>query len=348
MAIDLTQRILDKNSPPVLIAEISGNHAQSYKTAERIIRLAAEAGADAVKLQTYTADTLTLPFKTEDFMVRGGLWDGASLHELYQKAATPYEWHEPLAKFARSLGIEILSTPFDEAAVDFIEQSLQPQMYKISSFEVTHIPLLEKTGRQKKLTLLSTGMATKAEIHDAVSALKDNGCPEVVLLKCISSYPSKPESYNLKSIQSLATTFDCPVGLSDHCLSNEVAVASIALGGRVVEKHITDSRAAAGIDAGFSLEPNEFAQLVTFARNTHAALGSSQIGTISQDNSQLKFRRSIYVSKNIQPGEALNAENLKIVRPSFGLAPKEWKNVLGKKAAKPLEAGAPLGEQDFS
>lgn len=346
MPANLSERILNKNKPPVIIAEMSGNHAQSYETAEKIVRLAAKAGADAVKLQTYTADTLTLPSTTEDFMVRGGLWDGYSLYELYQKAATPYEWHKPLAEIARSLGLEILSTPFDETAVDFLEEAIAPQIYKISSFEVTHIPLLEKTGQQKKPTLLSTGMATEAEIADAVAALKDNGCPQVVLLKCISAYPAAPTNYNLNSMPAMATRFNCPVGLSDHCLSNEVAVASVVLGARVIEKHFTDSREAGGIDAGFSLEPIELSQLVEQTRNTHAALGTSAIGTTSQDDSQLKFRRSIYVAKDIAKGEILDSQNLQIVRPSFGLAPREWKNVIGKRATQDLKAGGPLKKSD--
>ncbi|MCH6255879.1 pseudaminic acid synthase [Puniceicoccaceae bacterium K14] len=347
MSDNLADRILDTNKPPTVIAEMSGNHAQSYETAETIVRLAAKSGADAVKLQTYTADTLTLPSKNEEFMVRGGLWDGRSLYELYQEAATPYEWHEPLAKLARSLSIEILSTPFDETSVDFIEETLQPQIYKVSSFEVTHIPLLEKVGQQKKLTLLSTGMATEGEIEEAIAALKDNGCPDVVLLKCISSYPAQPKSFNLNSITTLAKRFNCPTGLSDHCITNEIAIASVALGARVIEKHFTDDRAAGGIDAGFSIEPDEFAQLVTQARNTHAALGCSQVGTTQQDVDQTKFRRSIYVSKNINKDEILSIDNLKIVRPSFGLPPKEWKNILGKRANKHLEAGTPLKQEDI-
>ncbi len=345
--MSLIERIQNPTTPPVIVAEMSGNHAQSFETAERILRLAAHAGADVVKLQTYTADSLTLPSQRDDFIVNGGLWDGQSLHELYQKAATPYEWHRPLKDIADQIGIRLFSTPFDEAAVDFLESELQPELYKISSFEATHIPLLEKTGQTRKPTVLSVGMASEAEIRDAVTALKDNGCPEVVLLKCISAYPSKAADFNLRSMPTLGSRFGCLFGLSDHCLNNDVAIAATALGARLIEKHVTDDRNAGGIDAGFSLEPKELEALVVSTRQVHEALGSEKLGATHQDAAQLKYRRSIYVSKPIAKGEAFTNENIKIIRPSFGLEPKMWRTVLGKIAARDLAAGTPLSVEDF-
>lgn len=344
----LVDRIHNSGTPPVIVAELSGNHAQSFETAEKIIRLAVDSGVDAVKLQTYTADSLTLPSRENDFVVEGGLWDGQSLHELYQRAATPYEWHRPLKKIADQLGVTLFSTPFDEAAVDFLEEAVQPELYKISSFEATHIPLLERTGRTRKPTLLSVGMATENEIEDAVLALKDNGCPEVILLKCVSAYPSEAKDFNLRSMQTLATRFKCPIGLSDHSLDNDIAIAATALGARLIEKHVTDDRAAGGIDAGFSLEPEELAQLVVSTRRAHSALGSHSIGATKQDAAQLKYRRSIYVSNSIRKGETLDSTNIKIVRPSFGLEPKQWKDALGKKATRDLKPGTPLSSDDFA
>ena len=252
-----------------------------------------------------------------------------------------------MQEIATELGIILFSTPFDEAAVDFLETTLDPELYKISSFEVTHIPLLEKTGQTKKPTVMSVGMASDQEIRDAISALKDNGCPEVVLLKCISAYPSKAKDFNLLSMPNLGTTYQCPFGLSDHCLDNDIAIAAVALGARLIEKHVTDDRNAGGIDAGFSLEPHELEHLVSASCQVHAGLGTSAIGASSQDSAQLKYRRSIYVSRNIKAGEILSDQNIKIVRPSFGLAPKHWKHVLGKIAKSDLELGHPLSESDF-
>ncbi|MDQ8200025.1 pseudaminic acid synthase [Pelagicoccus enzymogenes] len=345
--MSLIDRIRDPETPPLIVAELSGNHGQDIETAKRIIAAAAKAGADAVKLQTYTPDSITLDSDSEEFTVQGGLWHGRRLYELYGEACTPYEWHAPLADFARQLGIEIFSTPFDESAVDFLESAIQPELYKISSFELTHIPLLKRTAQTGKPVVLSTGMATETEIEEAVSTLRNNGAAEVVLLKCVSAYPSEPEGFNLRSMQSIAQRFDCSTGLSDHTLTNEIAIASVALGARLIEKHVTDSRAAGGIDAGFSLEPPELASLVTQTRRAHAALGSPTIGCSIQDQKQTHFRRSIYASADIQAGEVFSVENLRIVRPSTGLAPKLWEQLIGQKAKRSLSAGTPLGEQDL-
>ncbi|MBK1880461.1 pseudaminic acid synthase [Pelagicoccus mobilis] len=345
--MELIERILDPSQPPLIVAELSGNHGQNIETARSIIAAAAKAGADAVKLQTYTPDSITLDSDRPEFVVQGGLWDGRKLHELYGEACTPYEWHAPLAKHARDLGIEIFSTPFDEAAVDFIEESLAPQIHKISSFELTHLPLLKKVAQTRKPMVLSTGMATEKEITDAVSTLKDNGAENIILLKCVSAYPSEPEGFNLRSMQAISNRFDCPTGLSDHTLTNEIAVASVALGARLIEKHLTDSRAAGGVDSGFSLEPNELADLVTQSRRAHAALGNAAIGSSIQDSKQTHFRRSIYACEDIKKGETLSTQNLRIVRPSLGLAPKHWERVLGSTAKRDIPAGHPLTTEDL-
>lgn len=343
----LIDRILDPSQPPLIVAELSGNHGQKLETAKRIIDAAAQAGADAVKLQTYTPDTITLDSDLPEFVVQGGLWHGRRLHELYAEACTPYEWHAPLAEHARALGIEIFSTPFDESAVDFIEQSIAPQLHKISSFELTHLPLLKKVAQSGKPIVLSTGMASEAETAEAVSTLRNNGASQIVLLKCVSAYPSQPEGFNLRSMQSIAERFACPTGLSDHTLSNEIALASVALGARLIEKHLTDSRAAGAVDAAFSLEPNELAELVTQTRRAHAALGSPSIGSSDQDAKQTHFRRSIYAAKNVQAGEAFSEQNLRIVRPSLGLAPKHWEQILGTTATRDIPAGNPLANADL-
>lgn len=345
--MNLIERILDPSQPPLIVAELSGNHGQNIDTAKSIIASAADAGADSVKLQTYTPDSITLDSERPEFLVQGGLWDGRRLHELYSEACTPYEWHAPLAQYARSLGIEIFSTPFDESAVDFIEESLEPQLHKVSSFELTHLPLLKKVAQTQKPVVLSTGMASEQEIEEAVLTLRNNSASEVVLLKCVSAYPSEPKGFNLRSMQSIADRFSCPVGLSDHTLTNEIAVAAVALGARLIEKHVTDSRAAGGVDAGFSLEPSELADLVTQSQRSHAALGSPSIGCSEQDAKQTHFRRSIYASCDIQAGEQFTSRNLRIVRPSLGLAPKHWESILGTTARRSIPAGSPLTTEDL-
>lgn len=345
--MSLISRIKDSSQPPAIVAELSGNHHQDFDTAKNLIELAAKNGADAIKLQTYTADSLTLPSNAPEFIVDGGLWDGESLHELYKKAATPYDWHAPLAEIARKNGLPLFSTPFDEAAVDFLEAEIDPELYKISSFELTHIPLLEHVAQTGKPVVMSTGMANEQEIRQAVSVLREHGSDEIVLLKCVNEYPSSPDGFNLRSMLTLSTCFDCIVGLSDHTLSNDVALAATALGGRLLEKHFTDDRSAGGIDAGFSMEPAELKRLVEQVKIVHSCLGSGEIQETPKDTAQRKFRRSIYVSKDVQQGEALTIENLKIIRPSFGLPPGEWGHVIGKAAAHDLKAYSPLKAGDW-
>ncbi len=345
--MSLIERIRNHREPPLFVAELSGNHHQDFDTAKNLVALAARNGADAIKLQTYTADSITLPSTQPEFMVQEGLWKGRSLHELYQEAATPYEWHKPLAAHAATLGIQLFSTPFDEAAVDFLEEEINPPVYKISSFEVTHIPLLRRVAQTRKPVLMSVGMAEESEIANAVNSLKTNGCPEVVLLKCVTQYPSVPEGFHLQSMGTLADRFQCEIGLSDHTLTNEVALAATALGARVIEKHFTDDRNAGGIDAAFSLEPRELKTLTREIRTVHSALGSPEIGSAKQDADQRRFRRSIYTTRPIRSGEVFSRENLKIVRPAHGLAPERWFTVIGKTASRDLPEHAPLQSGDW-
>lgn len=341
------RRAVGVGRPPYLIAELSANHRQQFAAAIALIDAAAKAGADAVKLQTYTPDTITLPARTPAFRVGRGLWRGRYLHELYAEAMTPWEWHAALARHARQRGLALFSTPFDETAVDFLERNVRPPAYKIASFEVNHLPLLEKVGATRKPVLLSTGMATANEISAAVRTLRRAGCPALVLLKCVSAYPSQPRDFNLRSIVSLQERFHAPAGLSDHTMSDEVALGAVALGAVAIEKHFTLSRAAGGVDSGFSLEPQEFARLAQAARTLHAALGSARLGPTKQDLGQRRFRRSIFVARDVAPGETLTPENLRIVRPADGLDPALWRKLLGRVARRTLRAGEPLRHGDW-
>ena len=343
----LYQKIANFETPPPIVAELSGNHNQNLDTARNLIQLAAKHGASAVKLQTYTADSLTLPSENPEFMINEGLWEGKSLHELYQIAATPFEWHRPLADLARSLGITLFSTPFDETAVDFLEAEIEPELYKVSSFEVTHTPLLKKIGLTGKPVIMSTGMANRGEIQEAVDSLRDSGSGPIILLKCISQYPSSPDGFNLRSITSLQKEFQCLAGLSDHTLGNEIALGATTLGARIIEKHFTDGRNKGGIDSPFSIEPCELGELVKQIETLHSSLGSSEIDTSEQEVSQKRFRRSIYVSKKVSAGQKLSKENLKVVRPANGLEPRNWERILGCQAAKDLEANTPLKPGDW-
>lgn len=333
--------------PPFIIAELSANHRQNVSEARALIDAAAGAGADAIKLQTYTPDTITLPAKTKPFRVGKGLWEGRYLYELYQDAMTPWEWHADLARHARKHGLIVFSTPFDETAVDFLEREIRPPVYKIASFEVNHLPLLTRVAETGKPVIMSTGMATQTEIATAVKTLHKCGCPALVLLKCVSSYPTKPADFNLRAVKTLAERFGTPVGLSDHTMSDEVAIGSVALGGCVIEKHITLNRSAGSVDAGFSLEPAEFSRMAHAARTMHLALGNETLGPSAQDRSQRRFRRSIFVAQDVAAGQVLTAENLRIVRPANGLDPAYWEKVLGSKATRKLRAGTPLREGDW-
>ncbi len=345
MSCVIAGRAVGAKETPYLVAELSGNHQQSLERALALVDAAADAGADAVKLQTYTADTLTLPARTAAFRLEGGLWDGRYLHDLYREAMTPWEWHGRLAERARERGLHCFSTPFDESAVDFLERTLNPPVYKVSSFEVNHGPLLRRVAATGKPVILSTGMAEGWEIERALGALK--GASGVVLLKCVSAYPADPKGFNLRSLVTLREAFGREVGLSDHALTDEVALGAVALGACVIEKHLCLSRAEGGVDSGFSLEPAEFARMAVAVRRLHAALGEGRLGTTAQDEGQRRFRRSIFVSAEVREGEVLTAANLKVVRPADGLDPFRWEEVLGKRAARGLSAGEPLREGDW-
>jgi pseudaminic acid synthase len=325
---------------PFVIAELSGNHNQSLDRALAIVEAAASSGAQCLKLQTYTAETLTLDVREREFLISDprSIWKGRSLHDLYQEAHTPWEWHEPIMKRASELGLACFSTPFDESAVDFLE-TLNVPAYKIGSFECTHLPLLRKVAATGKPVILSTGMATLAEIDEAVQTLRRNGCPDLALLKCTSTYPSTPENSNLRTLPHLREAFGCEVGLSDHTLGIGVAVGAVALGAVIIEKHFTLARADGGVDSAFSMEPAEMQALVVETERAWQAMGAIHYGPTSAEKIASTRRRSIYLSRDVAEGETLTLENLRIVRPGNGLEPRHLDHVLGRR----LRSGAPKG-----
>jgi pseudaminic acid synthase len=325
---------------PYLIAEMSGNHNNSLERALEIVDAAANSGADAIKLQTYTADTMTLDLKTPDFVIDDptSLWNGRQLYDLYHEAHTPWEWHAPIIKRAAECGIDCFSSPFDATAVDFLE-SLGVPAYKIASFEMVDIPLIKKVAATGKPMIISTGMASVAEIGEAVAAAKSAGVDDVVLLKCTSTYPATPENTNLVTIPNIQNTFDCSVGLSDHTHGCGVAVASVALGVCVIEKHFTLRRADGGVDSAFSLEPHEFQLMREECDRAWQAMGRITYGGTSAEEKSRQFRRSLYISQDMAVGDRLTAENMRAVRPGFGLPPKFFDTLIGKRVARPLVAG---------
>ncbi|MGY3836000.1 pseudaminic acid synthase [Bacillus atrophaeus] len=342
--INIDGRSIGPHHPPFIIAEMSGNHNQSLERAFNIIEAAAKAGAHALKIQTYTADTMTLNMNTKDFTIEdnNSLWSGSTLYTLYQQAYTPWEWHKPIFDKCRELGMVPLSTPFDESAVDFLEDLGVP-IYKIASFENTDIPLIKKVAATGKPIIISTGMATVAEIDETIRAAKEAGCKELILLKCTSTYPASPENTNISTITHMKELFNCQVGLSDHTMGTGVAVASVALGATVIEKHFTLSRADGGVDSAFSLEPHELKELVIETERAWQALGQITYGPTDKEKASLKFRRSIYVKKDIKAGEIFTKENIKVVRPGYGLEPKYFDLIIGRTAKKHISAGTPLG-----
>lgn len=332
---------------PFIIAEMSGNHNQSLDRAKDIIRVAATTGAHAIKLQTYTPDTMTINHRGGLFDItdKNSLWYGRNLYELYQEAHTPWEWHKPLFDYAHELGLLCFSTPFDDTAVDFLE-TLNVPCYKVASFENTDHPLLKKIARTGKPVIMSTGVANLSDILESVQVLKDNGCNEIVLLKCTSTYPATPENTNLATIPVLREIFpECVIGLSDHTMGVGASIASIALGARVIEKHFTISRADGGVDSTFSMEPAEMSALVIESERAFLALGGVQLNTQKAEEKSRAFKRSIYVVADIKKGDILTSKNLKVIRPGDGLAPKYYEGVLGKKASADLKTGTPLGLQ---
>ncbi len=345
MSFSLAGRVIGSGHPPYVIAELSGNHNGDLGRALRIMEACKEAGADAVKLQTYTPDTMTIDHDGEDFKVKGGLWDGHTLYSLYQMAHTPWDWHPALFEKARELGITIFSTPFDETAVDFLEELGAPA-YKIASFENVDIPLIKRTATTGKPMIISTGMADEAEIRAAVEAARQGGCNDLALLHCISGYPTRPEESNLRTLPDLAERFGVVAGLSDHTLTTATAVAGIALGASLIEKHVTLCRADGGPDAAFSLEPEELMRLVEDCRTAHAALGRTTYERAESEKASMTFRRSLYVVEDMAAGEVFTSRNLRSIRPGFGPAPKYLPDVLGRRAACPLSRGTPLSFDD--
>ena len=336
---------IGNNHKPFVIAEMSGNHNQSLQRALDLVDAAAAAGAHALKLQTYTADTITMEgaYTIQD---KNSLWDGKELYDLYKQAYTPWEWHNPIFDRAKEKGMVAFSSPFDETAVDFLE-SLNVPAYKIASFENTHHPLLKKVAATGKPVIVSTGVSTMQDIEESVAVLKKAGCKDIILLKCTSTYPATPENTNLLTIPDMMNKYQCTIGLSDHTMGTGVSVAAVALGARVIEKHFTLRRADGGVDSTFSLEPEELKALVIESERAFLALGKVQYGIQAAEEKSKFFKRSIYVSKDIRKGEILSADNLKIIRPANGLAPKYWDEVIGKMALLDIKKGQPLSFELF-
>ncbi len=322
---------------------MSGNHNQSLDVALQIVEAAARAGAHALKLQTYTADTMTLDLDQGEFFIKDpdSLWAGSSLYQLYQQAHTPWEWHQPIFARAKALGMLAFSTPFDESAVDFLE-SLDVPAYKIASFENTDLPLIRRVAATGKPLIISTGMASIAELDESVRAARQAGCRDLVLLKCTSTYPASPINSNLLTIPHLRELFGCEVGLSDHSMGVGVSVAAVALGATVIEKHFTLDRAAGGVDASFSLEPAEMASLVLETERAWQAMGQVSYGATQAESKSLVYRRSLYVTQDMQAGELFSADNVRAIRPGLGLAPKHYEALLGRRARQALKRGTAL------
>lgn len=332
------------NHKPFIIAEMSGNHNGDIKRALELVKAAADAGADALKLQTYTADTITMNHRGGLFDItdKNSLWMGRNLYELYQEAHTPWEWHEAIFDYAKSLGMLAFSSPFDETAVDFLE-TLNVPAYKIASFESNHFPLLKKVAQTGKPILISSGTSKLNELYESVQYLKANGAKDIIIFKCTSTYPATPENTHLNTIPVFQSVFeDCVIGLSDHTMGIGASVAAVALGARVIEKHFTLRRADGGVDSDFSLEPEELKALVVETERAFLAMGNVQLNTQKAEEKSRQFKRSIYVTKDIEAGEAFTTENIRVIRPGDGLHPKFWEQVLGTKAAQDWKRGTPL------
>lgn len=335
--IEIAGRPIGNEYEPYIIAEMSANHNGNIETAFRIIEEAKKAGADALKIQTYTPDTITLNSDLPDFQIKGGLWDGKTLHELYEWAHTPWEWHGALFEHARKVGIPIFSSPFDTTAVDLLED-LNAPAYKIASFEAVDLPLIRYVAATGKPMIISTGMADAEEIEEAIAAARDGGCKELAILHCVSGYPAPAEDYNLRTIPDMIDRFGLVTGLSDHTLDNTTAIASVVLGASLIEKHFTLDRKGGGPDDSFSLEPADLAALCRDSKTAWAALGRVDYGRKSSEQGNVQFRRSLYFVKDIPEGEVIPADAIRSVRPGYGLAPKYVNEVVGKKARQEIKA----------
>ncbi len=343
MDVKINNRLIGSNSCPFIIAEMSGNHNQSLDRALEIVDAAAKAGAHALKIQTYTADTMTLDLDEGEFFISdpNSLWQGKSLYKLYQEAYTPWEWHKPIFDRCRELGIIGFSTPFDDTAVDFLE-TLDVPCYKIASFENTDIPLIRKVAATGKPMLISTGMATVAELDETVRAAREAGCNDLILLKCTSTYPATAENTNIRTIPHMRELFNCEVGLSDHTMGTGVSVASVVLGATVIEKHFTLSRADGGVDSTFSMEPIEMAALVSESKRAWQSLGQVSYGPTETEQKSLIFRRSLYVVQDMKAGDTFTPENVRAIRPGYGLPPKYLSEIIGRRAVHEIKRGTPI------
>lgn len=339
--IKIAGRKIGPEHPPYIIAELSANHNGSIENAFRIIEEAKNAGADAVKLQTYRPDTITIDCDNDDFQIKGGLWDGRTLYELYEEAHMPWEWHKPLFDKAKELGLTMFSSPFDNTAVDLLEELGAPA-YKIASFELVDLPLIARVAQTGKPMIMSTGMANEEEIQEAIDTARNHGCKELIILHCVSGYPAPAEQYNLKTIADMQERFGVLSGLSDHTVDNATAVASVALGACLIEKHVTLDRNGGGPDDSFSLEPHELSALCKDAKTAWQALGKVNYERTEAEKGNVKFRRSLYVVKDIKFGELITNENVKSIRPGYGALPKFYNTVMGKTAKKTILKGTPL------
>lgn len=344
--ITINGRKIGPDYPPYIIAELSANHNGDINRAFAIMEEAKKAGADAIKLQTYTADTITLECDSEEFQIHGGLWDGKNLYQLYKEAQMPWEWHQPLFEKAKELGITIFSSPFDFTAVDLLED-LDAPAYKIASFELIDLPLIKRVAQTGKPMIMSTGMANAEEIAEAIATAQSNGCQELVVLHCVSGYPAPADQYNLRTIADMAERFDVLSGLSDHTIDNATAVAAVALGACLIEKHVTMDRNGGGADDSFSLEPHELAALCKDAQTAWSALGSVNYTRTEAEKGNVKFRRSLYIVQDIKAGEKITTHNVRSIRPGFGLPPKYLEQVLGQTVKIDVFKGTPLSFELF-
>lgn len=345
-SITIAGRKIGADEPPYIIAELSANHNGNFETAKRIIEEAKKAGADAIKLQTYTADTITLDCDSPDFRISGGLWSGRTLYELYQEAHMPWEWHVPLFDYARKLGITIFSSPFDNTAVDLLE-GLNAPAYKIASFEAIDLPLIKYVASTGKPMIISTGMADAEEIAEAIEAAREGGCKELAILHCVSGYPAPAHDYNLRTIPDMIQRHKLVTGLSDHTLDNTTAITSVALGASIIEKHFTLDRSGGGPDDSFSLEPAELVALCRDSKTAWAALGTVDYGRKSSEQGNVQFRRSLYFVKSLRAGDVISADSIRSVRPGFGLAPKNMSRLIGKNIVRDVCRYSPVTAADI-